>query len=102
MPRGIDMRHHMNGPAAREWFIGIAAGIFRTGIEAAADAGIGTKQRDRAEQPLSLLDHVADVLFLRHVAFESGAVDSASDGPCAGGFLVGDDDLGRTRAMKGL
>ena len=102
MPRRINMRHHMDGPTSRERLVGVAAGILRQRIEAAADAGIGAKQRDRAEQPLGFLDDVDNVFLLRDIAFERRAVDRAGHRSRAGGFLVGNDHLGSTGAMKGL
>ena len=71
-------------------------------IEAAADAGIGAEQRDRAETFLGFLDDVADVLFLPDIAFERGAVDRGGDGFGARQIEIGDHDLGGTGAMKGL
>ena len=84
MPRGIDMRHDMDRPASRPRLVGGAAGIVRHRIEAAADAGIGAEQRDRAELPLGLLDDMEDVLFLRDIAFERRAIDRGGDGSRAG------------------
>src|SRR5438128_10006162 len=66
MPRGIDIRHHMDGPASLPRLVRGAAGIDRQGIEAAADAGIGAEQRDGAELPLGLIDDGMHVLLLVH------------------------------------
>jgi hypothetical protein len=70
--------------------------------DAAADAGIGAEQRDRAELPLGLLDHVQHVLFLRDVAFEGRAIDGAGHVARGVHVKIGDDDLGSTGAMKSL
>ena len=102
MPRRIDMGHDVDRPAALPWLVGIAAGIDRHRIEAAADAGIGAEQFDRAELPLGLLDDVGDLLFLRDVASEGRAIHRRSDRPCIVGVHVGDDDLGRARLVKSL
>ena len=96
------MRHDVNGPASRPRLVGGSAGIDRQRIEAAADAGIGAEQRDRAELLLGLLDDVADVFFLPDIAFERRAVDRGGDGPRSGRIDIGDDDLGRAGAMKGF
>ena len=102
MPRRIDMGHDMNRPASLPRFVGASAGIHRQRIEAAADAGIGAEQRDRAELTLGLLDDVKDVLFLADIAFEGGPADRGGDGARAVGIDIGDDDLGGAGAMKGL
>ena len=102
MPRGIDMRHDMNGPASRPGLVGGSAGIDRQRIEAAADAGIGAEQRDRAELMLGLLDDVKDVLLLSDIAFEGRPTDRSGDGPRACRIDIDDHDLGGAGAMKRL
>ena len=102
MPRGVDMRHDVDRPALRKRLVGGAAGIHRQRIEAAADAGVGTKQRNRAEFSFGFLDDVDDVLFLADIAFERRAIDRGRDRFRAGQIEIGDHDLGRTGAMKGL
>ena len=102
MPRGVDMRHDMDGPAFGPWLIGIAAGVLRQRIETAADAGIGAEQRNRPEPPLGFLDDVANVFFLPDIAFERRAIDRGGDGFRARQIEIGNHDLGGAGAMKGL
>ena len=102
MPRRIDMRHDVDRPAALPGLIRGAAGIDRHRIEAAADAGIGAEQFDRAELPLGLLDDVGDLFFLRDVASEGRAIHRGGDRPRIVGVHIGDDDLGRASLVKGL
>ena len=102
MPRGIDMRHDMDGPASRERLVGSPAGILRQRIETAANAGIGAEQGDRAEQPLGFVDEVEDVVLLPDIAFERGAIDRGRDDPRGRAIDIGDDNLRRAGAMKGF
>jgi len=102
MPRSIDMRHDVDRPASRPWLIGSSAGVLGQRVEPAADAGIGAKQRNRAELPLGLLDDVADVFLLPDIAFECRAVDQSRDGSRSRRINIGDDDPRRTGAMKGF
>src|SRR5690349_7042443 len=96
------MGHDMNGPASLPRFVGTSAGIHRQRIEAAADAGIGTEQRDRSELMLGLLDDVKDVLFFADVAFEGRPADRRGDGAGPTGIDIGDNNLGRAGAMERL
>src|SRR5436853_10949 len=75
VPRGVDMRHDMHGPAALPRLVRGAARVGGERIEAAADAGIGAEQRDRAELLFGLLDDVQDILFLADIAFEGSPID---------------------------
>ena len=96
MPRGIDMRHHMNGPTARPGFVGASPGIDRQRIEAAADAGVGTKQRDRPKLLFGFLDDVKDILLLADIAFEGGPADRPGNGARAesGNLIAWVEDSG--------
>ena len=102
MPRGVDMRHDVNGPALRPWLVGSAAGILRHRIESAADAGVGAKQRNRTELFFSFLDDMADVLLLPHIAFEGRTIDRSGDGFRARQIEIGDHDFCGPGAVKGL
>src|SRR5260370_35481321 len=76
MPRGVDMRHDVDGPASRPWLVRDAAGILRLGIEPAANAGIGAEQRNRAGLPFGFLDGMADVLFPPDLSLQFFALPS--------------------------
>src|SRR6185295_2477358 len=102
VPRRIDMRHDMNGPASLPGFVGSSARVGGQRIKTAADAGVGAEQRDRAELLLGLLDNVKDILFLADIAFEGRPADRGGDSPRAVGIDIGDDDPGGAGAMEGL
>ena len=102
MPRSIDMRHDVDRPASRPWLIGSSAGVLGQRVEPAADAGIGAKQRNRAELPLGLLDDVADILLFPDVAFERRAIGRSRDRSGSRRIDIGDHHPGRTGAMKGF
>ena len=102
MPRGIDMRHDMDRPASLPRFVRAAAGVHRHRIEAAADAGIGAEQRDRAELALGFLDDAEDVLLPPDIAFEGGAIDGGGHRLRAGFIEIDDHDLGGAGAMEFL
>ena len=96
------MGHDMDRPASRPWLVGTAAGIHRQRVEAGADAGIGTEQRDRSEFLFGFLDDVADIAFLRDIAFERCAIDASRDRLGAGMVEIDHDHLGCASAMKGF
>jgi hypothetical protein len=102
MPRRVNMRHDVNGPASRKRFIRTAAGIRRQRIDAGKDAGVRTKQRDRPEQPLGFLDHVKDVFFLRNIAFECRTIKRGRDVARTRDVEIGHDHLGGAGAVKGF
>ncbi len=102
MPRGVDMRHDVNSPAPRPRLVGIAAGILRQRIEAAADAGIGAEQFNRAKLAFGFLDEVEDVFLLPDIAFERCAIDRGGDRSRSCAIDIGDDHLGGAGAMKDL
>jgi hypothetical protein len=97
VPRRIDMGHDMNGPAALPRLVGASAGIHRHRIEAAADAGIGAEQRNRAELMLGLLDDVKDILLLSDIAFEGRPADRRGDGRAPSGSISATTTLARRR-----
>src|ERR1700739_940003 len=100
MPRGVDMRHDVDGPALAPRLIGCAAGILRHRIEPAADAGVRTKQRNRTKPPLGFLDDITDVLLLADIAFECHTIDRSGDRFRAGQIEIGDYDFRGPGAVK--
>src|SRR5713101_9117692 len=102
MPRRIDVGHDMDRPTSRPRLVGSSTGVIRQWIEPSADAGIGAEQRNRAELPLGFLDDVADVCLLPDIALERRTVDLGCDSPRSRRIDIGDDNFGRTGAMKYL
>jgi len=72
------------------------------GIEAAADAGIGAEQRDRAVRPFGLLDHAGDVGLAADVAGERHAIDAGRHLGSAVAVEIGHHHPGGAGAMKCL
>src|SRR5260370_213478 len=69
---------------------------------ATAGPGLGPERSNARELPFGFPHDMADVLPQADIAFECFATDRGRDGFRAGQIKIGNDDLGRTGAMKDL
>src|SRR6202011_694658 len=92
----------VNRPALRPWLIRGPAGILGERIESAADAGVGTEQRDRAKASLGFIDQMPNIVFLSDIGLEGRAADRGRHLFRAREIEIGDNDFGGPVAVKNL